>query len=328
MRRSLFCGLGVLLFSFSALAIDFNPDCYQYGRSEILASFFQRWSNAKNSDAFLSQTKYTASAGGVGYQYATPTWTAGGTFSYEYGTGKNYANGFYFTDPYSAYFKTRDETFGFTLFGEYRAPVGGWYGKGSTFLGFADVKMRDGNLSYLGDTVYGYGNNTDHQTRFGASLELGKVFDFGNAFKFTPHAGFDYAYAPGSELTGALDSGWPVGYGAPSQNYFEFPIGVRFEKDFVVGYDWVLKPSLDLTFVPTAGHMDAANMNYRTGFASYTGGSQWKVYGIGADHWGGRVTAGIDAVKSDRFDLGVNYTYEGRDNYNDHRLVANFGVAF
>lgn len=119
------------------------------------------------------------------------------------------------------------------------------------------------------------------------------------------------------------DSPWP------NQNFYEIPLGVTFAKDFAV-CDWVITPSVDLTLVTSVGHIKNRNMNGRAGFASLTGsdGSAWKVYGIGAENWGGRATAGVKAVKSERFDLDFNYTYEGRKKYYDHRLTASVGWSF
>ncbi len=309
MRKSFVLGLSFALLASAGYAIDFNPDCYQYGKSEVFASALQRFVSARNGDSWADEAKAGPTAGAAGYKYVTPQFTVGGTVSYEYGTQRNYAG--------PVYAKTRDETLGFTGFGEYHGPQG-YYGKGSMFIGFNDKALWNYDLP----GASGYGNDSDSSTLFGASVEFGKVFDLASAFQITPHAGFDYSYTPSTRVSGP-----GLELATASQSYYEIPLGVRFGKNFNVGNDWVLKPAVDLTFVSSVGHMDASNMNYQTGFASRTG-SEWKVYGIGADHFGGRVTAGIDAVKGDRFDLGFNYTYEGRENYSDHRLGALFGVAF
>lgn len=319
MTRSLRLLLALLLLPASALAVDFNPSCYAPSGHEIFASAFQRYVTAKHGDGIMSRTKYDPTAVALGYKYTTGNgWETGVAFSYEQGNAKHDLS--WAGDDYR--FKVRDRTYGFSLFGTYTAPTG-WYTKGTAFVGFADQKLKSGSDS-LGGHYTSDGSRSS--TRFGAGLEFGKIYNFGDGFRVTPHAGFDYAYAPRDRIH-YRDSGVPMTLDVASQNFYEIPLGVGLAKDFVT-HDWVITPSVDLTLVSSLGNIKDENMNYRAGFASNVGPDAWKVYGVGADHWGGRATAGIKAVKSDRFDVGVNYTYEGRKKYNDHRLAAVLGLKF
>ncbi|MCC8179658.1 MAG: autotransporter outer membrane beta-barrel domain-containing protein [Planctomycetes bacterium] len=320
--RKLACASAVLaLVCFTASAVDFNPYSFQ-NNSEILVSGLQRWATAKNGDGLTDKTKYTSTASAVAYKYNTPMWSAGMSMSYEWGNSKN---NFDLGAGDSDYLRIKDRTLGFTLFGEVRNPTG-WYGKGSAYVGFADQKLKNGRYD-IGGATGGYGRaGSDHSTRWAASVEMGKVFDFGAVLRLTPHAGFDYAYQPSTSIGFTSTDFGRENFNTRSQNYYQFPIGVTFAKDFV-NCDWVITPSIDLTFVPTVGHMKTSSINYHSGFSSFNV-SEWKTYGVGAGHYGGRVTAGVTAVKTDKFDLGLNYSYEGRKKYDDHRITAGFGVRF
>lgn len=325
MRKLCYLGLATFFLAAAAMAVDYNFNQSTPYPNGFFTSAFQRWATAKNDDGATGKTRYTGTATAFGYQRSTDQLTAGLAVSYEWGKSKND-----WSRPNGAgynYFRTRDRTLGFTLFGEYRAPVGGWYTQGQAFLGFVNQKVRDGHYSDGVNRVGTPGGSRRNSEVWGASLEFGKRYDFGDSFRLTPHVGFDYAHTAGKSFTtGYTAAGDAINYRNRSQNYYEIPLGVTFAKDWCFT-DWVVTPSVDLTLVSAFGGMDHKNTNFNTGYASYNG-SQWKVYGVGADHWGGRVTAGIKAVKAQRFDVDLYYGYEGRKDYNDHRLTAAFGVSF
>lgn len=323
MRKLLGTSFALLLLCAVAPAVDFNSACYTNSNHEVFVSGFQRFATLKSGDGNISRTKYNPTAGAVGYQYSTPQWSAGLSMSFENGDAKHR-----FRDGADqAYFKVRDRTLGFTLFGTYTAPTKSWYAKGALFTGFSSQKAKNGYYNIAGAAGRYGDDGSDDTTRFGASIELGKLYEFGDGFRLTPHVGFDYAHAPGDEIKFRdLTAGGSRYLTARSQNFYEVPLGVTLARDFTF-CDWVLTPSVDLTLVSSFGNISADNMNYRTGFASNSG-RDWKVYGVGADHWGGRITAGVRAVKSERFDLDLNYAYEGRKDYNDHRITAAFGIKF
>lgn len=317
MRTQMRLGIAVAAFAAvlgtAAMAIDFNPQCYQNTNHEFFVSGFQRYTTLKSGDGVFNKTKYSPTAGAVGYRYSTPQWSGGLVVSYEGGRSKNYMG--------DDYLRIRDNTLGFTLFGRYNG-MNGWYASSSLFTGFNNMKTRGGRIAGVGLSSAG----GEDSTYFAASLEVGKLYEFGDGFRMTPHAGIDYAHTPSMDLKYRVRGAGSFSDSMESQNFYEVPIGVTFAKDFVT-CDWVITPSVDLTMVSSIGHMKDDSYNFRSGFASYDG-SQWRVYGSGAEHWGGRITAGIKAVKSERFDLGVNYSYEGRKDYNDHRITAGIGLKF
>lgn len=295
----------------AAFAANFAADCYQTTNHEIFTSAFQRFVTSKHSGD-VRKTTYKPTAGLLGYRYSTPQWSAGLAFSYENGLSKNYGD--------FGNFRMRDETYGISLFGKYTG-FGGWYAQSSFFAGYNQKEMRDGTIG--GNRISR--SDDDSSTYLAATLELGKVYEFGAGTRVTPHAGFNYAFTPASHLR-ASSAGAPRRYDFRRESFYEIPVGVSFEKDFYAG-EWIITPAVDLTFVGSLGHTNNENYNYRSGFAAYDG-SKWLVHGIGGGHYGGRVTAGINAVKSDRFDVGVSYTYEGRKKYDDHRITAGVGLKF
>lgn len=315
MRKTLYVAMAAFLVAMTAQAVDFDTRACLNPQNEVFFSAMQRFVTMKNKTHGdrMDKTKYKPTSLALGWQYSTEQLTAGVSTSYEIGKIKYYDDG--------DFAKVRDRMFGFTLFGEYRFGCG-YYTKGSAFVGFASQKLKSGH----DDTglTFSSGGSTS-STRFGASLEFGKVFEIGDGFRVTPHVGFDYARYTGKNIPYSDISG-DYAISQPSQNLYEFPIGVKLAKDFQY-CDWVVTPSVDVTLVTSVGGIKNHNMNARPGFASRTG-SEWKVYGITGDHWGGRITTGVKAVKAGRFDVDVNYAYEGRKKYNDHRLSATVGLGF
>ncbi len=323
MRKLFMIGLAVAAMSTAAMAVDFDSRACVAPNSTVFVSGMQRWVNAHDSKTKYPFMKGKASptAVALGYEYDTGRWSAGISASFEGDDAKMY----HYERGYNHYAKVEDRTIGFTLFGRYNMD-NGYYAKGSAFIGFGRQEVDTGHAYDNGPLGSFTGRDHDNFGRYAASIEFGKDFDLVNGFRITPHAGFDYSRQASSSQNIRFASGAGANIYVRSQNFYEIPLGVTFAKDFAV-CDWVLTPSVDLTMVTSVGGIKDENMNYRTGFASRTG-SEWKVYGIGADHWGGRITAGIKANKSEKFDLGVNYAYEGRNNYSDHRLSATFGLSF
>lgn len=315
MRKALYAVAAALLVSMTAPAVDFDTRACLNPQNEVFFSVMQRFvtmKDKKSSTSRSDKTKFKPTSLALGWQYSTEQLTAGVSMSYEIGKIK-----YYWDDEFA---KVRDRMFGFTLFGEYRFGCD-YYAKGSAFVGLASQKLKSG---YNGPDKY-TGDGSASSTRFGASLEFGKRLDLGNGFLVTPHAGFDYSYLPGKDIP-FRDAGVPDKSPWPSENIFEFPVGVTLAKNYECG-DWLITPSVDMTLVTSVGGIADRNRNGRPGFSSRTG-SEWKTYGIGAGHWGGRITTGVKAVKAGRFDVDLKYAYEGRKKYNDHRLSATVGLAF
>ena len=333
MRTSITATLAFILSAYAVQAAEFSPIAYAGCKNEIFISGFQRFATLKHNDGYVQKVRYKPTAGALGYQYVNGPLSLGASISFEQGDNKLSESESAYNRISDSRLKTRERTVGFTLFGSYKT-IGGWYGKGSLFLGFHNQKLKDGHIiehTPLGYQTYGFDSGSSKSgTNFAGSLEVGKVFDFGG-LRLTPHAGYDYSRTHKDRIRGnvyvnGVDYGRQELASIASQNYHEFPLGVSLAKDFGFG-DWLLTPSVDVTMITSVGNIKDENMNYRSGYASRTG-SEWKVYGVGAGHWGGKITAGMKVIKSDRLTLDFNYAFEGRKKYYDHRLSASLGFAF
>lgn len=317
------------LFS-TAHGLEFGGGAFSAGKAEVVVSAQQRWARLKHKDGSVSKTTYDPTAGAVGIKFGAEQFTTGLSVSYEGGTAKHDSSYIDRGNPIAVHDKTEDRTLGFTLFGKYRT-LSGFNISGSAFLGVNWVKTKSGTVHDQGGPLAVLGSaGSKSSLQYGASLEVGKDFDFGG-LRLTPHVGVDYSFTPKSKLRMSVFDGLrryeqETPFSIPKQNFWEVPVGVTVAKSFVCG-DWTIRPSVDLTLVTSIGNIRDNNMNFRAGFSSFNG-SAWKVYGLGGDHWGGRVTVGVNALKAGRFDLGVKYSYEGRRSFNDHRLSANLGFSF
>lgn len=313
-RRVAMALTAAMLLSSAAYAASFDTSCYSQSNHEIFVSGFQRFVTAKNrKNGGINKTKARPTAGLLGYRYSTPQWSAGVAVSYEASNPKNYMD--------NGMFRMRDETIGVSLFGKYNG-MSGWYAQAAFFTGFNDKKVRDGN--YGADRISG--NGSESSTYYAAMLETGRLFELGSGMRVTPHLGLNYSYTPEDDLRYRDSANASQRLSLKHQNYLEIPLGVTLAREFCAA-DWKVTPSVDLTLVSTVGNINDENYNYRSGFAAYDG-SKWQVQGIGGGHWGGRFSAGINAVKSEKIDLGVSYTYEARKKYNDHRIMAGVGFKF
>lgn len=314
MRRTLTLGLAVVFGCLSAFGADFYDRSFQcdFTNSTVFVSGFQRFTRLKNSDNSI-RTRYNPSAIALGYKYSRGIWNVGAAFTYEGGTRK-YSDTFY-GDSY----KVRSRTPGISLFGGVKLRDG-WYVDANTFVGFSSLKAKDYRSPIFADVSRG---NTLHKTQFAAGIEIGKVFDMTGGFRIKPHVGFDYAHSP-SERYRFKDAGGDIVLTQKAQNFYEIPLGVSFSKVFECG-NWTITPEVDFTIVNSVGRMDG--INHYSGFATMTN-SGWKVYGVGGDHIGGRITTGVNARMNDRTSVGLDYSYEGRKGYNDHRLSAMVGWSF
>lgn len=308
MGRRLALILACVMAAGAARGVDFSYRSMQgaYPNNTFFASGYQRFARLKNNDNSLN-TRYNPTAAAVGYVYSQEYWQAGMSLSYEHGTRKYDFDG--------SSMKVRSNTPGVALFGTYVRPDG-WYLEGSTYVGFNRLKARDYNDSgtWVGDS------NGKTRTQFAASLELGKSFIFDNNLVLTPHIGLDYAHVPGE--TYRFGNGSELGNS--SENVWEIPLGVGLSRTFLCG-NWSFTPFVDATLVTSIGHMD--NMNATGGF-SYRTAREWKTVGIAGDHWGGRLRTGINTRLNDRTSLDLDYTFEGRSGYRDHRISAMLGWSF
>lgn len=276
---------------------------------QAFVSIMHRSVRLKKNTGWNPETKYSPTSFAVGYIHTAGKLQMGAAFSYEGGTRKlNYRN--------FAEYKLKTNIPGISAFATYRPFTDSTYVKGSMFLGFASYKAR--SLRLLGVGI-GSGDS-EHRNLFSLGFEVGHTWTFGDGFHLTPHVGIDYSYVPTERYT------WRNGAGdrLDSQSFWEIPLGVSLSKTFACG-SLLLTPRADLTLVTNIGNIDPKNAH--PGF-SYRIADSWKVVGASAGHVGARLTLGADARLGDRMKFGLEYSYEGRSHYNDHRISASFAFSF
>lgn len=283
-----------------------NPNAYEcVSVNQAFVSVMHRSVRLKKSEG--PRTKYTPTAFAVGYVHTMDKLQLGAAFNFEGGNRKlNYRNG--------AGYKVRTNIPGISAFGTYRPFVDSTYLSGSMFLGFANYKAKDplpaNRIS---------GTDKEHRNVFSMGLEAGRTWVFGQGFQVTPHVGLDFSYAPSENYQ--FDQAWDR---IDSQTYWEIPLGVTLRKTFDFG-GWLITPKADFTLVTRVGGVDPKNAH--PGF-SYRVADKWKTVGASADSFGARITLGVDARFNDRWTFSVEYIYEGRSKYNDHRISGSVGFAF
>lgn len=266
-----------------------------------------------------TESKSSPTAVAVGYVFSRDCWYAGATLSFETETRTHETS----TQRDIFYNKIRNETYGLTLFGRLNT-TNGYYVKGSGVIGYRHSKAKQSYLEFLGlgrDELQK--GDVDRGSSAGLSVEFGKDFLLDENWGITPHLGFDYSYNQKSEY----DFGFPgqIALGKikwDRRHSLEIPLGVKLSKTAYYG-PWAVTGFVDATFIASIGRRDV----WHTGFSSRTA-DEWKVYGIGGGHYGGRLKGGFTTRYNERLTMGIDYTYEGRKRYNDHRVSATFGLAF
>ncbi len=286
-----------------------QPDMYEcVPVHQVFASIMHRSVKLKKETDTFPRTKYNPTSFSVGYVHTSNQLQFGGAFNFEAGTRK--------MDERDFHMKVRTNVPGVSGFATYRPFNDSTYVSASAFLGFAQYKGKD-----LFDGGRVNGTDKENRTLFSLGFEAGRTWALGYGLLLTPHVGFDYTYAP-SERYHFNYPDSPISIG--SQSYYEFPIGIALRKTFDVG-GWLITPKVDFTIAPSVGRVDPKNVH--PGFA-YRVADKWKVVGASGDNFGARINLGVDAKLGQRIAFGVDYTYEGRSRYDDHRIAASFNLAF
>lgn len=292
-----------------AKGVEFINRAFTGDERTVFASGFQRYTRLRHDDGVVTRTSYNPTAAALGFYSTTGALEAGFTLSYERGTRK------YGGDTG---FRVRSEMPGMTVFTGFNGPDG-FYLDQYTFLGYGTFKGRD--LYDAGGDVWRRSGDI-HKFQLATGFEVGKVFSSDGGWSIAPHAGFEFSRAPSEAYNFSRSDGPRLRY--HSQNSYDVSAGLTLGKSLLVG-DWKFTPSVDVTVVDSIGRRDA--MNFHPGFA-YRTSKEWRVGGVGGDHLGGRLRAGIDARLGLRHVLGLDYVYEKRDGYQEHRMSAVFGWSF
>lgn len=288
----------------------------------VFATIFNRYVKFGEKYGWNHEQRYNSVATAIGYAYSRNCWQVGASFSLEHGKRKydTLALAFPF---YKAYIHRSTNTVGLTLFGNYVLPSG-WYGHASAFAGYQHTNNNLIKYRYSGSpgVFYPDGNRfNDGSGHFALALEAGRRFALTDSFGLTPHIGINYAvhtaeYMASESSRSALTDNKP-------RHSLEIPIGVAIKNEISCGA-WIFKPFVDASLIARLG---GSNFDFRPGFASFNG-HEWNVYGLDRTGMGGRVKVGTEIRYSERVNLSIDYAFETRRKYRDHRVSAAFGLAF
>lgn len=305
--------LVVMFFLFiacdSAKSVEFINRAFTGDEQTVFVSAFQRYAKLNNSDGD-ERTRYSPSAAALAFHSTHGMLEAGFSLSYEEGTRK------YRGDDHD--YRVRARTAGMTIFTGFNGPLG-LYVDQATYLGYGTFRGRD-YYEPGGGRIRS--TKEIHKYQFATTIEIGKVFHFPFGWSMAPHAGFEFARAPGETYNWSRGGGPRLKY--HSQNSYEFSGGLSLGKTVsLLGLE--VSASTDATVVGNAGRSDS--MNYHPGFA-YRTAKEWRVAGVSGDRLGARLRAGVDARLAGSMRLGVDYLYEKRKGYVDHRVSALLGWSF
>lgn len=105
------------------------------------------------------------------------------------------------------------------------------------------------------------------------------------------------------------------------QDIVQFPVGISLTKD-IEAADWVLKPQLDVSFIPVAGDTDAVS---RVTYAGVNASDSIDTRIMDASSWSGLV--GLQAEKGN-LTIGLNYSVQASYHETNQQVQLNLGWKF
>lgn len=139
-----------------------------------------------------------------------------------------------------------------------------------------------------------------------------------------PHAGVRFSHARIGSYKVKKGDALMLSGSSINQNYFQFPIGVEFSKEFNSG-SWKLKPALDLTVILNAGDKDLDAKATISGFDGSFGKVSTNAEVL--DSVSFRAGIGLDATCG-ALGLGIGYTFTGSENVKEHVFAAGAKYSF
>ncbi|MDO5536470.1 MAG: autotransporter outer membrane beta-barrel domain-containing protein [Desulfovibrionaceae bacterium] len=202
---------------------------------------------------------------------------------------------------------------------------GGWRCGDFGISADAGITSSYNRMSQDLDSALSMGSELEADTRAN-SLTAGVTFEyrFETAFAdITPHAGARYSvlhvYGYDTEAQGQTvltsDDIWAT--------VWQFPVGVNFAKTFVTESGWKIAPHVDLTVIPAAGELEAAQ---DVKFAGLPGSASLDAEIV--DAWSGRGTAGVSFETGAGFGFGLDYTFQASRHETSHGIQAMLKYEF
>lgn len=298
--------------------------------SRLWAGYTGQWANNTGRD-WDRGYKYSAHGVNVGFDKVTSSGVGfGAAFGYSRGNYDNKAR-LWGED-------SKIDNYSFGLFASYNHNSG-WFSTLSGSYTYSKYKMHNGFVNdgsfddpeYLEDfgsqKGYGYDRADFHGGTWSAGWKTGfdwKPCFLSERFTLTPTIGVNYY----SAKTNRFDSTYrrDMKY---SRHDIEAPIEITAKYDFNVGCDSTF------SLMGTAGYaynfnnkgtkIDSFTIGDHPAFRKHISLGDTRMPKPGHSSW--NVGAGAQ-YRYRRFDVGVNYEYYGRKDYNGHSLNANLGVNF
>lgn len=250
---------------------------------------------------------YSAWGASLGYDRAFGSFFAGASFTYSRGD---------FDADNLADDNTIDN-YGFSLYGQYYGSLSGIFATVSGGYNYGDNDMRAATAA----GAVASQNETDSYW-FGANV--GKDFSFGENWTLTPSVGLFWAASDGTAYTSTLN-------GAAFQNFDELSSeSLLMPFDLKVEYTAQVDADSTVSFNVSGGY--AYNWKEDGGRSSgsfnYAGTNDTVfLQGVkpGKNNW--NIGAGV-TYRRNNFDIGLNYRYDAKKEFDGHRIAATVGWNF
>ena len=300
---------------YSTTALGSVPS--QRGVAEYAGDFGQLWAFAgqnwlmhrdENGKAGYNYAPY---AFGAGYDWHGREWIAGGVASYGAGEAKMRRDKGTRTEAATAI----ASIYGSIAREGYYASLGlqGGYGWNRSHTSYPDVHSPGYN-SWL----------------YGGDIETGYMFNCGGGeypFRFTPHAGLSLARVEHEGFEESGDPRFVRAFDAGRWNIFDIELGLRIARP--VGWSLgVVVPSLDISYVLSAGDRSAIGRARFLNGVSGPAAEKWRIYGVESNRHAARLGFGLTAKMRNNIDVGLSYDLELRDKLFNNNLNLNVALGF
>lgn len=302
---------------------DHSDCCLDGDKNRVWAAGFYTNENSGRDEGFAGY-HYRTTGVMAGYDRLFGNLSVGGAFSY---TGGD------FEDSSALENNSYINTYAFNIYGSYNSPSG-WFVNGAAGYAYSDDQLRD-YRQLNGDTGW---NTADFHT---------------NTFMINANVGYDYVYCGNLTITGSVGLSYQraentghsqffksdmepllandvvpaantINAGTVSNHSFQLPIEIAVKYNIYGDEDQMF------TLTGSMGYAYEFNNTGADGTISYGGLGQVGSVGIVSRHPGRHVWhlgAGLKYYYK-QYEFGASYEYVGRNKYNSHHFLGNFGVVF
>lgn len=192
----------------------------------------------------------------------------------------------------------------------------GFYASGRLGFGY-------GWNDYKVDMVMGGKKKGDYDNQtYSAAGEIGYSFQLPARFTLTPSVGIDYTHfrqEKWKERGGRVNDF----FRKRSDHWVQVPLAVKASTVFQLGSDWTLIPEAKVAYLYQAKKSRA---RIKMGYVGASSTTTMVGVDTGRSRW--LLGAGATARYGDRFDFGIDYSFETRSKFHSHGLTGTVGISF